>query len=394
MQTRTDAKQYSRLVRNTVFGVTLSGIFAVSAWADINVGVTLSATGPAAVLGIPERNTVEFCPTTIAGEMVNYVVLDDATNPGEATKNARKFVTENRADVIIGSSTVPTGLAVTEVAHETKTPQLLLAPTPYTDPAKDAWAFRLPQSSGLMAKALVEHMKATKVKTLGFIGYADSFGESFLNGLKAALDGSNIKLTVVERYNRTDTSVTGQALKVISANPDAVLVVGSGTPAALPQTTLVERGYKGRFYQSHGAVSRPFLKVGGKAVDGTVFPIGPIVVAEQLSDSHPSRKVALAYQKKYEAKYGAGSVSSFGGHMYDACLVLQAAVPTALKKAKPGTAEFRAALRDAIEATRDIVGTHGVFNYTAKDHYGHDQRARVLIIADNGDWKLIKQPAK
>lgn len=369
--------------------MTFCGLIAAgTALADINVGVTVSATGPAAVLGIPERNTVEFCPTSIAGEKVNYVVLDDATNPGEATKNARKFVTENKVDLIIGSSTTPTALAVAEVANETGTPQLTLAPTPIV-PDKEKWSFRTPQSSDIMAAALVEHMKATGVKTLGFIGYADSFGESFLNGLKAALEGTNIKLTVVERYNRTDTSVTGQALKILSANPDAVLVVGSGTPAALPQTTLVERGYKGRFYQSHGAVSKPFLQVGGKAVEGTVFPIGPIVVAAQLPDSHPSKKVALEYQKKYEAKYGPGSVSSFGAHMYDACLILQAAAPVALKKAKPGTAAFRAALRDAIESSGEIVGTHGVFNYSAKDHYGHDERARVLIKAENGAWKLI-----
>lgn len=376
-------------LRNLVLVVGVAAAFSLPAAADINVGVSISATGPAAVLGIPEKNTVSLCPTTIAGQKVNYVVLDDATDPAQVTKNARKFVTEDNADLLIGSSSTPGALAMMEVAAETKTPQLTLAPTPYTDPAKDKWSFRTPQSSALMAKALVDHMKANRVKTLGFIGYADSFGESFLTALRAALEGSNIQLGPIERYNRTDTSVTGQALKLLSANPDAVLVVGSGTPAALPQTTLVERGYKGKFYQSHGAVSKAFLQVGGKAVDGTVFPIGPIVVADQLPDSHPSKKVALDYTKKYEAAYGAGSVSSFGGHMYDACQILTHAAPAAIKKAKPGTAEFRAALRDAIENTHEVVGTHGVFNYNAKDHYGHDGRARVLIRSENGNWKLI-----
>lgn len=360
-----------------------------AAFADVNVGVSVSATGPAAVLGIPEKNTVALCPATIGGQKVNYLVLDDATDPSQVTKNARKFASEDNADVFVGSSSTPGALAMMEVAAETKTPQLTLAPTPYTDPAKDVWSFRMPQSTPLMAKALVGHMKANGVKTLGFIGYADSFGESFLTAVKGALEGTNIKLDPIERYNRTDTSVTGQALKILSANPDAVLVVGSGTPAALPQTTLVERGYKGKFYQSHGAVSKPFLQVGGKAVDGTIFPIGPIVVADQLPDSHPSKKVALEYTKKYEAANGAGSVSSFGAHMYDACLILEHAIPVALKKAKPGTVEFRQALRDAIESTHEVVGTHGVFNFSPKDHYGHDDRARVLIRSENGAWKLI-----
>lgn len=378
-----------KIFRQTVLALAISSGVAIPAWADINVGVSVSATGPAAVLGIPEKNTVPLCPATIAGQKMNYIVLDDATDPSQVTKNGRKFVTEDKVDILVGSSTTPGALAMMEVAAETKTPQLTLAPTPYTDPAKDAWSFRTPQSSVLMAKALAAHMVANKVKTLGFIGYADSFGESFLQATRAALEGTNIKLDPIERYNRTDTSVTGQALKLLSANPDAILVVGSGTPAALPQTTLVERGYKGKFYQSHGAVSKPFLQVGGKAVEGTVFPIGPVVVADQLPDSHPSKKVALEYTKKYEAIHGPGSTSSFGAHMYDACLILQATVPVALKKAKPGTAQFRQALRDAIESSKEIVATHGVFNMSAKDHYGHDDRARVLIRAENGAWKVI-----
>lgn len=376
--------------RATVLATALLAMIAApaAAWADINVGVTLSATGPAAVLGIPERNTVPLCPATVAGHKVNYIVLDDATNPAQATKNARKFAAEDGVDVIIGSSTTPTSLAVTEVAHETRTPQLVLAPTPIV-PDKEGWVFRLPQHNALMADALVAHMKTSGVKTLGFIGYADSFGQTFLDETRKALEGGGIEMTVVERYNRTDTTVTGQALKILSANPDAVLIVGSGTPAALPATTLRERGYRGQFYQSHGGVSRPFLQVGGKAVDGTVFPIGPIVVAEQLPDSHPSKKVALEYTRRYEAAQGPGTVSSFGGHMYDACLVLQAAAADALKKAKPGTPRFREALRDAIRSGREIVGVHGVFRMTADDPYGHDRRARVLIRAEGGNWKLI-----
>lgn len=390
MQMFTKLEPGNALLRRTVLAIALSGTAAAPALADINVGVSVSATGPAAVLGIPEKNTASLCQTTIAGQKVNYLVLDDATDPSQVTKNARKFATENKVDLFIGSSSVPGALAMTEVAAETKTPQLALGPTPYTDPAKDAWVFRMPQSNALMAKALVGHMKANNVKTLGYIGYADSFGEGFLQAANAVLEGSGIRMTVVERYNRTDTSVTGQALKVLSANPDAVLIVGSGTPAALPQTTLVERGYKGKFYQSHGAVSKPFLQVGGKAVEGTVFPIGPIVVADQLPNSHPSKKIALDYIKRYEEKFGAGSVSSFGAHMYDACLILEAAAPKALKKAKPGTAEFRQALRDAIESTHELVGTHAVFNMSPKDHYGHDERGRVLIKVENNDWKLIK----
>lgn len=388
MQTTTSNTRVPALAR-AALGLALCAGVALPAWADVNVGVIVSATGPAAVLGGPEKNTVDFCPTSVAGEKIDYTVYDDATNPGEATKLARKLVSEEQVDVLIGSSTVPSSLAVLEVAQETGRPQLALAPVPYTDPKKDRWMFRLPQSSELMAQAVVAHMKANGIKNIGFIGYADSWGESFLNGMKPALEGTGIKFTVIERYNRTDTSVTGQALKVISANPQAVVIVGSGTPAALPQTTLAERGYRGTYYQSHGGVSPAFIRVAGKTAEGTIFPIGPVVVAEQLPDSHPSKKIGLAYKQTYDAKYGKGTANSFGGHMYDACRVLETALPAALKKAKPGTPGFRTALRDAIENEREIVATHGVFNYSAKDHFGHDERSRVLITVENGDWKLI-----
>jgi branched-chain amino acid transport system substrate-binding protein len=245
-----------------------------------------------------------------------------------------------------------------------------------------------------MAKALADHMKANGVKTLGFIGFADGYGEGWLKEMTRAAEAAGIRMVAVERYNRTDTSVTGQTVKLIAARPDAILVAGSGTPAALPQTALVERGYKGRIYQSHGAANKEFIRVGGKAVEGAVLPVGPVVVASQLPNSHPSKVVGMEYTKQYEEKYGAGTVSSFGAHMVDAYKLFEAAVPAALKKGQPGTPAFRQALRDAIETDREVVGAHGVFNMSAADHYGHDERARVLVKIANGDWKLIEGGGK
>lgn len=372
----------------TVSALLSLGGVGMPAWADINIGISICTTGPGAALGIPERNTVSLLPTSIAGEKINYIVLDDATDATQATKNARKFVTENNVDIIIGSSSVPPALAVAEVANETKTPQLSLSPVEITGP-KNTWVFRSPQHNAVMASALAEHMKANNVKTLGFIGYTDGYGESWLKEMTKAAEAVGIKLSAVERFNRTDTSVTGQALKLVSARPDAILVAASGTPSALPQVTIQERGYKGQIYQTHGTTTKEYIRVGGKAVEGTILPAGPVVVANQLPDSHPSKKVGMEYVRQYEEKYGAGSFSSFGAHMYDAYQLIAAAVPTALKKAKPGTPEFRQALRDALESGKEVVGAHGVFNMNANDHFGHDARARVLVRVEKGDWKLI-----
>ncbi|HEX8884034.1 MAG TPA: ABC transporter substrate-binding protein [Noviherbaspirillum sp.] len=361
---------------------------ALPAWADITVGISVSATGPAASLGIPEKNTAALLPTSVAGQKINYVILDDATNPTEANKNARKFVTENNADIIFGSSAVPTALAIAEVASETKTPQIALAPVELAD-AKKNWVFVVPQHNALMAQALANHMKAAGVKTLGFIGFADGYGEGWAREMTKAAEAAGIKVVASERYNRTDTSVTGQVVKLVAANPDAIMIAGSGTPAALPQTALAERNYKGKIYQSHGAANKEFMRVGGKAVEGAVLPVGPVVVAAQLPDSHPSKKVGVDYTRQYEEKYGAGTVSSFGAHMLDAYKLFEAAVPTALKTGQPGTPAFRQALRDAIESGREVVGAHGVFNMSPTNHYGHDDRARVLVRIDKGEWKLL-----
>lgn len=378
----------SRTTIATLAGLTFCAL-AAPALADLTVGVSVSATGPAASLGIPEKNSFALLPPTIAGEKVRYIVLDDATDTTTAVKNARKLTSEDKVDVLIAATATPTSMAILEVAVDTKTPQIAMAPVgPGED--KRAWIFVTPQGFGVMAGAIVDHMAANGVKTVGFIGYADPYGQLWLKAFQAAAEPKGIKLTATESYQRNDTSVTGQALKILAANPDAVLIAGSGTPAVLPQATLVERGYKGKYYQTHGIANRDFLRVGGKAVEGTVFPVGPMLLAEQLPDSHPSKKPALDYIKLYEGAHGANSRSTFGAHAWDAYLLLTRAVPEALKKAKAGTPEFRIALRDALEAVKELPASHGVYSMSAKDHNGFDGRAVVMARVENGDWKLVK----
>ena len=364
--------------------------FSLSAWADINVGVTLSATGPAASLGIPEKNTVALLPKTMGGQKVNYIVLDDASDTTGAVTNARKLMSE-KVDIIFGSSTTPASLAMIDAVAEGKTPMISLgASAAIIEPqdAKKRWVFKTPQNDIMMALAIAGHMADHGIKTVGFIGFSDAYGEGWYKETVKALDLKKIKLVANERYGRTDTAVTGQVLKLMAAKPDAILIAGSGTPAALPEKTLKERGYTGKIYQTHGVANNDFLRVGGKDVDGTLLPAGPVLVAEQLPASNPVRKSSLEYIHTYEGAYGKGSVSTFGGHVWDAGKVLAAAVPAALKGgAQPGTEAFRSALRDALEQVKDVAGAHGIFNMSASDHLGLDQRARVMVKIENGRWK-------
>jgi branched-chain amino acid transport system substrate-binding protein len=370
--------------------IALSLFGATAALADINIGISVSATGPAAVLGGPQKNTAELLPATIGGEKINWIVLDEATDSTTAAKNAAKLITENKVDLIIGGSTTPTVMAIAGAASDAKTPLIAMAPNP-ADGEKLKWTFTMPQNFALMGEGILEHMKANNQKTLGFIGYADAYGEVWIKALDAVKDKYGVTVGPIERFQRTDTSVTGQVVKLLAAKPDAIIVVASGAPAAMPHSTLNERGYKGQIYQTHGAPSPAFLKIGGKNVEGGILVAGPVIEWDQLPDSHPSKKVAGDYAKRYEGKFGAGTLSSFGGHLWDAQLVASRAIPVALKKAKPGTAEFRSALRDAIESEKDVVGVHGVFNMSPADHTGLDRRARVLLQVQNGAFKVISK---
>ncbi len=365
------------------------GLPALAQTNEITIGISITTTGPAAALGIPERNALDFVTKEIAGVPLKVIVLDDGGDPTNATTNARRFVTESKADIIMGSSITPSTIAVSNVANEAGIPHIGLAPFPIT-PERAKWSVTMPQPIPIMGKVLYEHMKAHNIKTVGYIGYSDSYGDLWFNDFKA--QGVLMGMTLVdeERFARPDTSVAGQVLKLVAANPDAVLVGASGTAAGLPQTELRNRGYKGLIYQTHGAASMDFIRIAGPAAEGVLMASGPVMDPEDQPDSALTKKPGMALDKAYEAKYGPNSRSQFAGHSYDAFLVLERVIPVALKKAKPGTPEFREAIRQALLTERDIAASQGVYNFTEKDRYGLDDRSRILLTVKDGKYVLAK----
>jgi len=375
-----------KLLLKTLIATAATALLAAApAWADITVGVSLPLTGPASGLGIPMQNQFKLWPQTIAGEKVKLIILDDATDPTKGVQNARRFVTEDKVDIIIGSAATPVAIPMADVAAESGTVQLAASPAGLP-PGKDAWTFRLPQSNSVMAFAMINLMRKQNIKTVGFLGYTDAYGEQWLKEFTPLAEKAGIKVVAAERFARSDTSVTAQALKLTAANPDAMLIVASGSGAAMPQKAIVERGYKGKIYQTHAAATRDLMRIGGKDVEGTYVVSGPAVVGELLPDSHPSKQVAIDFVTKYEKAYGPGSRNQFAGHAYDAQIVLEKVVPVALKKAKPGTPEFRAALKDAIENMGRTVFAHGIMNWTKDDHWGYTNKTGVMLKVVNGDW--------
>ncbi len=371
----------------TILAAAVAVLASQAVIADITIGVSLPLSGPASGLGIPMKNQIALWPQSIAGEKLKFIVLDDATDPTNGVKNARRFATEDKVDLIVGSAATPVGIAMADVAFESETPQLLATPAGLP-PGKDAWSFRLPQSNSVMSFAVVEHMKKQGVKTVGFLGYTDAYGEGWLKDFTPIAEKAGIKVIAAERFARTDTGVTGQALKLVAANPDAMLIVASGSGAAMPELAVIERGFKGKIYQTHAAATRDLMRIGGKSVEGTYVVSGPVIAPEQLPDSHPSKKLALDFAQSYDKAYGVGSRNQFAGHAYDAVVAMEKAFPLALKKAKPGTKEFRLALRDAFETMGRTVFAHGVMNWTKDDHWGYTNETGVIVKVVNGDWKM------
>lgn len=367
----------------------LGGTGALAADDVVRIGASISTTGQGAALGIPEKNTLDLVPREIAGLKLEVIPLDDAGDPTVATTNARRLATEDRVDVLIGSAVTPATLAVANVAAEAQVPHFALSPIPF-QPGKEKWSFSMPQPVPLMAKGLYEDMLKRKVKRVALIGFSDSWGDLWVKEFKANGEPLGLSMVADERYARADTSVAGQTLKLLAQKPDAVLVAASGTAAALPVIALRERGYKGPIYQTHGAVTRDFIRIAGKAAEGVVFTSGPVVAAAEQPEASPTKVPGVAYTKAYEAKFGEGTVTQFGAHMYDVFQLLERVLPVALKTARPGTPEFRAALRDALESEKELKASQGVYNYTPTNHYGVDDRARILITVKDGKWSIVE----
>jgi len=361
--------------------------------ADLTVGFVTSLSGPGASIGIPYEKGVlaaQAFAGSVGGTNIKLIRLDDASDPSAATRNARKLVEEEKVDVLIGTSGVPGTVAMAVVAAETKTPMISLTPATQPQSPNGQWLISIPQPPPLMVRAVVERMKQDKVAKAAYIGFSDSWGDLVYDALMKNVKDVPIEVLTNERYARADTSVAGQTLKIIAAQPDAVITGGSGTPGALPYIALAERGFKGGLYGTHALINPDFVRVGGAAVDGVIAPTGPVIVAEQLPDSNPTKKVSLAFREVYQKVNNAPTSDAFSAYSFDAWLVLLDASKRALQKAQPGTAEFRAAFKEAMETTKDVVGSHGVYNYSPGNFFGVDERARVLVQLQKGKWVLLQ----
>jgi branched-chain amino acid transport system substrate-binding protein len=383
----------SRVLARVAFAAALLGLAAGCAEAQIRIGLMVSATGPTSAIGIPQKNTGDILPRTVGGAQVEYFSLEDGGDTTRAVQNVKKLIQEDHIDALIGPSTTPNAFAILDVIADAKVPLMATVGTAtIVEPldAKKRWVFKTTQNDDLIAAALLTHMVKHGVKSIGFIGFNDPYGENWLKVFSALGEKAGVKVVAVERYGRTDASVTGQTLKLIAAKPDAMLIAAVGGPAVLPQATLRDQGFAGTIYQTHAVATDDFIRLGKEKVEGTVLAAGPMLVIGEIADSNPTKKVALAYIAAYERKFGTRP-ATFGANTWDAGLLLERAIPAALTVAKPGTEAFRSALRDALEREKEVTGCQGVFNMSASNHNGMDERARVLVTVKGGKFRLLAE---
>ena len=379
-------------MKNSIVAALIAASLGIStARAEIIVGFVTSQSGPGSSIGVlydrGMKAAVEYA-NSVGEEKIRLIQLDDGSDPSAATRNARKLIEENKVDLLIGTATAPSSIAMVAVANELKVPMISISPitVPATD-SGDRWAIAMPQPPSLMVKVVVDRMKRDGIKSFAYIGFSDAWGDLVYNGAQKPAEAGGLKILTNERYARTDTSVTGQVLKMLATRPDAVLLGGSATQGALPPLALAERGYKGPLYGTPALLNADFIRVGGKAVEGVLVSAGPVIVAEQLPDAHFSRKISMDFRAAYQKANGMATSDGFSAYSFDAWLVFLDAAKRAMATAKPGTPEFRVALKNAIFSTKDLVGTHAIYNFKPGDSYGVDDRALVLVRLVNGQWK-------
>jgi branched-chain amino acid transport system substrate-binding protein len=313
---------------------------------------------------------------------LKIVIYDDASDETKAVLAAKKLIEEDRVTAIVGPTLSGTSLAILDTVQKAQVPLVsAAAASKIVEPASERkWVFKTPQSDALIVGALVDHLKAKNLTKVGWLNVDYAFGQLGWIEFEKAAKAANLTVVANEKFGQKDVDMTPQLTRVKAANPQAVIVWSIPPSASIATKNYADLGLKAPLFQSHGVGNKKFIELAGPAANGVVFPVGKLLVAEQLPDSDPQKGVLLAYARDFEAKYGPRN--TFGGHAWDAVKLVVAAME------KTGT--DRARLRTAIESTRNFVGITGVFDFSPSDHNGLDRRAVVLTEIADGQWRLAR----
>ena len=364
-------------------------LFASSAaHAEVKIGAVLAVTGPASFLGDPEKKTLEMYVDQINanggvnGQKIKLTVYDSGGNPNKSKTFATRLIEQDKVDAVIGDSTTGATLAIMPVFEDAQVPLISLAGAVQIIQPVRKWVFKTPHTDTMACEKIFTDLKKRKLTNIALISGTGGFGKSMNAQCHKVASKYGIKIVHDETYGPRDTDMTPQLTNIKNAKGvQAVVNPGFGQGPAIVVRNYRQLGIKMPLYESHGVCSKQFIKLAGDAANGVRLPCAALLVADKLPDSDPQKKVVVGYKTKYEKATGQ-QVSTFGGHAYDALMILTGAMKRA------GSAD-KAKVRDEIEKTHGFIGTGGVFNMSAKDHLGLDLSAFQMLEIKGGDWTLV-----
>jgi branched-chain amino acid transport system substrate-binding protein len=352
----------------------------------IKVGALLAVTGPASFLGAPEARTLEMLVEELnakgglAGRPVKLIVKDTGASPEKAISFAKQLIEEEQVLAILGPSTSGESMAVKPIAQEAKTVLLSCAAAEVIVNPIAPYVFKTPQNDSDAVVKIFERMKALKISRIGVLSSNTGFGKAGKDQIAKLAPKHGIEIAVDEVYDKAATDLTAEVTKLKAANVQAILNWSIEPAQAIVIKNARQLGLTVPIFQSHGFGNIGYVKAAGAAAEGVMFPAGRLLVAEALPDRHPQKAVLVSYKKAYEAKYKE-DVSTFGGHAYDAFAILVDAV----KRVGPDREKVRA----AIEGTKGLVGTAGVFTFSSTDHYGLNLEAFEMLTVKDGKFTFL-----
>jgi branched-chain amino acid transport system substrate-binding protein len=353
----------------------------------IKVGAILAVTGPASFLGAPEAKTLEMLTEElnakggVGGRKIELIIKDSGASPEKAISFAKQLIEEEKVFAIIGPSTSGETMAIKNLAEESKTLLLSCAAAEAIVKPVAKWVFKTPQMDRDAVIRIFEQMKKMKISRIGVLSSNTGFGKAGKEQIEKLAPENGIQIAVSEVYDKAATDLTAEVTKISAANVQGIINWSIEPAQSICIKNARQVCSNVPVFQSHGFGNINYVKAAGAAADGVIFPAGRLLVADTLSDKNPQKAVLLDYKKMYEAKYKE-DVSTFGGHAYDAFLILTKAIE------KVGADKEK--VRTAIETTKGLVGTAGIFNFSAEDHNGLDKNAFEMLTVKNGKFAVLE----
>jgi len=357
---------------------------SAEAAAPIKVGAIFAITGGASFLGAPEQKTAEMLVEQINqaggidGHKVILLVKDSGGKSETAVSLAKQLIDEEKVLAIIGPSTSGESMAIKGICQEGKTILLSCAAAENIVDPLASYVFKTPQKDSDAARRIFETAKEKGITKVGVISSSDGFGNAGAAQLAKLAPEYGVTIAIAETYATTETDLTGVLTKLKGQDVQAVINWTVAPAQSLVAKNMKQIGLNVPLFQSHGFGNIKYVQAGGEATNGTIFPCGHLLVAETLPGNDPQKQVLMKYKQDYESRYKE-DVSTFGGHAYDALLILAEAVK------KAGSVEPEK-VRAAIETLRGVVGTGGVFNFSAQDHNGLTKDAFEMLTVKDGKF--------